>query len=256
MITLDVNALCQKGPVRELNEDMVSLGGVLLRDDEMSFSVELRDDGLFCLLVSDGMGGHEHGERASQELLEDLGTYLKNEWAFILKNEKASIDAFAIELQNHIRSFSDEMNHRSLAENQQYPMGCTLTGVIWVNGKALLVNAGDSRTYRCRNGVLRQLTVDETARGITNKPSESKLLLNCIGGGLESQLTVEDISDRLLDGDLLLVCSDGLTDMVTDADIEDSISQSQWPVADLYEKACRNGGFDNVSLIVAKIVSY
>lgn len=247
MIRLEVNALCQKGLVRELNEDMVSLGGVLLRDDEMSFSVELQEDSHFCLLVSDGMGGHEHGERASQELLEYLGVCFK-EVVF-------PADAFEIELQNHVRLFSDEMNRCSMAENQQHPMGCTLTGVVWANGKAYLINAGDSRTYRYRNGILRQLTVDETARGITNEPSESKLLLNCIGGGLEARLTVEDISDRLLDGDLLLLCSDGLSDMVTDTDIEETLSQSQRPVAELYEKACENGGFDNVSVILAKVVA-
>ena len=59
---LEIQALCQKGIVRDNNEDMVSVGGILLRDNEMAFPVELNDNSQFYLLVADGMGGHEHGE--------------------------------------------------------------------------------------------------------------------------------------------------------------------------------------------------
>ena len=244
MMRLDIQALCQKGLVRDNNEDMVSLGGMLLHDDQMSFPVEIDDDSQFCLLIADGMGGHEQGERASQELLDFLAAHFK----------ERTFDSETIEdeLCSLVKQFSDQLNWQASEERQMLPMGCTLTGVVWVRSKAFLLNAGDSRTYRFRNGILRQLTQDETPRGITGDPSASKSLLNCIGGGAEGNLVVEDITHRLMDGDMLLICSDGLTDMVPDDVIEHVMSTTENPAEELYRMACQNGGRDNVSIVVAR----
>ena len=115
------------------------------------------------------------------------------------------------------------------------------------------MNAGDSRTYRYRGGILRQLTTDETERGITGDPNASKLLLNCLGGGCEGHLHVDDLEGKLMPGDILLICSDGLCDMVSDEDIETAISEGA-TAADLYRMACEGGGVDNTSVILAKIL--
>ena len=237
---LEIQALCQKGIVRDNNEDMVSVGGIFLRDNEMAFPVELNDNSQFYLLVADGMGGHEHGERASEGLLNYL-------------NDCFTSENIEDELRSRVKAFSDRLNQEAEAEGQSRPMGCTLTGVVWINGHAYLINAGDSRTYRLRNGILRQLTTDETPRGITGDPAAEKWLLNCIGGGAEGSLTVCEITERLLDGDLLLICSDGLTDMVTDEGIETVLADNPQPAMELYDAACHYGGIDNVSIIVAKM---
>jgi protein phosphatase len=128
-----------------------------------------------------------------------------------------------------------------------------LTGVIWIGAKAYLVNAGDSRTYRLRSGILKQLTTDDTERGITGDENASKLLLNAIGGGSHGRLTVEDITDRIMEGDTILVCSDGLTDMVDDEGIEEILCSKERPAGGLVETANRNGGADNISVIVAHL---
>ena len=138
------------------------------------------------------------------------------------------------------------------ADGQQRPMGCTLTGVIWHYGKTYLVNAGDSRTYRFRGGILRQLTTDETERGITGDPDASKLLLNCIGGGCEGYLRISSLDGKLLPGDILLVCSDGLSDMVSDDAIEEALANGA-TAEDLFKMACEGGGVDNISIILASI---
>ena len=242
---LDIQAMCKVGMVRDNNEDMISLGGVLLRDDEMAFPVELNETSQFFLLVADGMGGHEFGERASQGLLEYLNDCFKEK---VFEEE-----TFEEDLRVRVRQYNDDLNFRASEEGQWAPMGCTLTGVVWANGKAYLINAGDSRTYRFRNGILRQLTTDETERGITGHMYASKALLNCIGGGAEGRLMVEDLTERLRDGDLLLICSDGLTDMVCDAEIEEVLSQTEQPAYDLYKTASQNGGEDNISVIVARM---
>ena len=131
-------------------------------------------------------------------------------------------------------------------------MGCTLTGIVWHYGRIWLINAGDSRTYRFRNGILRQLTTDETDFGYTGDPNASKLLLNCVGGGLEGRLTIEDIAGKLLEADTLLICSDGLTDMVPEEQIETALAEGA-KAADLYRMACEAGGADNTSIILATI---
>lgn len=245
MMKLTIEAVCQKGPKRDNNEDMVSLGGLMLRDDELAFPVELDVESLFYLLVSDGMGGHEQGERASQELLEYLDKYFKEN---LIHAETLEED-----LRSHVKAFNADLNRKAMEEGQTHPMGCTLTGMVWSQGKAYVINAGDSRTYRFRNGILRQLTQDETVRGLSGNPDDSKGLLNCIGAGSQGNLTTEDLTERLHDGDLLLICSDGLTDMLDDEAIEKILSTSERPASDLYAEACRNGGYDNVSIIIAKI---
>ncbi|MCR5014047.1 MAG: protein phosphatase 2C domain-containing protein [Bacteroidales bacterium] len=245
MTTLKIQALSKVGLVRQNNEDMLSLGGLLLRDEAMTLTVDLDEKSQFYLLVSDGMGGHEFGERASQELLEHLGTCFKEG---VFKEE-----SFADDLREQVKSFNDRINQEAIDEGQLKPMGCTLTGVVWAHGKVYLLNAGDSRTYRFRNGILRPLTKDETIRAATGNPYASKALLNCIGGGAEGYLNVEDITDRILCGDSLLICSDGLSDMVTDEHLEVVLNESENPVDELYDIACHNGGIDNVSLIVAEI---
>ena len=247
MMQLEIQALSKVGLVRDNNEDMVSLGGILLRDDTMSLPpIHLNEESQFYLLVADGMGGHEYGERASQGLLEHLDQCFKEG---LLK-----ADTFEDDLRFQVKSFSDELNRQAREEGQLRPMGCTLTGVVWSHGKAYLLNAGDSRTYRYRDGILRQLTQDETLRGLTGDSNESKALLNCIGGSAEGELTVVDFTERLYANDTLLICSDGLTDMLSEEEIEQILSESAQPVDDLYEAACKKGGSDNVSIILAKLI--
>lgn len=247
MIKLEIQALSQVGMVRDNNEDMVSLGGILLRDDQMSLPpINLDEESQFYLLVADGMGGHEHGERASQGLLEHLDRCFKGGYI--------KAETLADDISTQVRAYSDELNWQASAEGQYRPMGCTLTGMVWAYGKALLVNVGDSRTYRYRDGILRQITQDDTMRGITGDPNESKALLNCVGGGCQCELMVVDFTERLFPGDILLICSDGLTDMLGDEEIELVLDESPQPVDELYKAACQRGGVDNVSIIVAKIL--
>lgn len=245
MIKLDIQALSRVGMVRDNNEDMVSLGGILLRDDEMSFPIELDETSQFNLLVADGMGGHEHGERASQGLLEHLNN--------CFKDDLFHADTIEEELRSQVKAYSDRLNQEAAEERQSRPMGCTLTGFVWSHGRTLLLNAGDSRTYRYRDGILRRITQDDTLRDITGNPYESKALLNCVGGGAQCDLMVVDFSQRLLHNDMILICSDGLTDMLGDEDIEQILDLSPQPVDELYKAACERGGIDNVSIILAKI---
>ncbi|MBO4611369.1 MAG: serine/threonine-protein phosphatase [Bacteroidales bacterium] len=240
---LSIQALCHKGLVRDGNEDAVSVGGLFLRDDSVALDVDTPEDGFFYLLVSDGMGGHEAGEEASEFALAEI----KEQLAL----HQIRPDSFEDDIREAAHYITYKLNGFAAERGQTYPMGCTLTGVIWHYGRVWLVNAGDSRTYRLRGGLLRQLTVDETERGLTGDPTADKRLLNCLGGGTAGRLTVEDISGKILPGDALLICSDGLCDMVPDEEIEQTLSEGG-TATDLLRMACEAGGADNISIIIAK----
>ena len=244
---LDIHAVNDVGCSRTNNEDMMSVGGILLRDSSLELPVEIDDesDSYFYILVSDGMGGHEKGEEASELLLKCISD------SFI--NGRISPGNAEDSLRQLVSDVSCTLNMRGIEENQERILGCTLTGVIWIGAKAYLVNAGDSRTYRLRSGILKQLTTDDTERGITGDENASKLLLNAIGGGSHGRLTVEDITDRIMEGDTILVCSDGLTDMVDDEGIEEILCSNERPAESLVKTANRNGGSDNISVIVAHL---
>lgn len=241
---LDIQAICHKGLVRENNEDALSVGGYFLRDDATDLRLETPEEGFFYLLVSDGMGGHENGEEASQFTMESLQEQLSA--------GEISREDFEEDLRAAVRGISAQLNRQAAERGQEFPMGCTLTGVIWHYGRIFLVNAGDSRTYRFRGGMLRQLTTDDTERGITGDPSASKYLLNCVGGGCEGRLSLVDLDGKLLEGDQLLICSDGLTDMVTDDELEAALAEGS-TAPDLLRMACEAGGTDNISIILATV---
>ena len=243
---VEIDALCQKGLVRDNNEDALSVGGIILRDNVTNFTVDISEDGFFYLLVSDGMGGHEDGEEASEFTLNELKKKFEQ--------KQIGANSFEDDMRKMTNTISTQLNQMAAEKGQQLPMGCTLTGIVWHYGKIWLVNAGDSRTYRYRNGMLRQLTIDETERGITGDPNAEIYLLNCIGAGQEGRLTIIDMEGKLLEDDILLICSDGLTDMVTDEQLEEALEEGN-TAADLYRLACEGGGVDNVSVILARIKS-
>ncbi|MCR5513051.1 MAG: serine/threonine-protein phosphatase [Prevotella sp.] len=243
---VEIDALCQKGLVRDNNEDALSVGGIILRDNVTNFTVDISEGGFFYLLVSDGMGGHEDGEEASEFTLNELKEKFEQ--------KQIGANSFEDDMRKMTNTISTQLNQMAAEKGQQLPMGCTLTGIVWHYGKIWLVNAGDSRTYRYRNGMLRQLTIDETERGITGDPNAEKYLLNCIGAGQEGRLTIIDMEGKLLEDDILLICSDGLTDMVTDEQLEEALEEGN-TAADLYRLACEGGGVDNVSVILARIKS-
>lgn len=244
---LEIQAVNDIGCSRTNNEDMMSVGGILLRDSSLEIPVEISkdSDSYFYILVSDGMGGHEKGEVASEYLLTCIASYLS-------AGSVSSADA-EDGLRSLVKEVSDTLNAKGIEEKQERILGCTLTGVIWIGREAYLVNAGDSRTYRYRNGILKQLSTDDTERGITGDENASKLLLNAVGGGSHGRLTVEDISGRIMEGDTILVCSDGLTDMVDDETIEEILRSGPQAAVRLMETANSNGGADNISVIVAEV---
>ena len=116
-----------------------------------------------------------------------------------------------------------------------------------------MINIGDSRLYRFREGILSQLSRDHSLSEMTNNPDAPKnIIVNSFGAGQKIFFDFEDISTRILDSDILLLCSDGLTGELTDEEIEPILCQPD-SIDILINQAKDHGGKDNISIIICEI---
>jgi serine/threonine protein phosphatase PrpC len=216
------------GKVREANED--------------SYLVE---PPLFA--VADGMGGHRGGDVASQLALATVEQ--------LFRRGKGT-------LSEHMRQANRAVFERSQLDRRVTGMGTTLTAAL-VEGDAVhLAHVGDSRAYLLRAGALRQLTTDHTlvARMVKAgeiSPAEAEVhphrnvLTRALG--TEPDVRVDEDDVPLLDGDRVLLCSDGLTGMVTEEQIQailESAATPQEAANRLVRAANRAGGVDNITVVV------
>jgi protein phosphatase len=225
-------------------------------------------DDAYILTVADGMGGHAGGEVASMMALqiawELTGSAFK--WHFKLTEEETA------ELTEKVRVYG-QLIHRKLqqlgqADSRLTGMGTTLTAVLTAGLDALVAHVGDSRAYLYRGGALEQLTRDHTfAQHLVDTgvlPSVECatgllrcMLTNCLGG-TSPEVKVETYPLRLADGDRLLLCTDGLTDMLSKEEISLVLahhSDPQEACGALVDRALDHGGKDNVTAVLARYTS-
>jgi protein phosphatase len=210
--------------------------------------------------VADGMGGHAAGEIASRMAVDTLA-------------RAASVDAEpALNPTPIVRSFTQanrEIRRRGRTEPETRGMGTTLTVLAGSakTGRGVIVHIGDSRVYRLRDGRLEQLTRDHTwvqdrvDAGVLSPEQArihpySSILTRVLG--TEERVVPDVIPLDLKENDLFLLCSDGLTGMVSDDAIKDILSRNE-PLPRLaqllVEAAKAEGGIDNVTLVVARLAS-
>jgi protein phosphatase len=200
--------------------------------------------------VADGMGGHRGGEVASHLALDTVE-------AMHLRGEGT--------LADQVREANRVVFQRSGEDREVAGMGTTLTAAL-VDGDGLhLAHVGDSRAYLLRAGSLRQLTDDHTlvnrmvkAGEITRAEAEVHPHRNVVTRalGTEPEIPVDEQSVALLEGDRILLCSDGLTGMVTEEQIQAILETTDEPqqAADrLIRAANRAGGIDNITAVVLDV---
>jgi serine/threonine protein phosphatase PrpC len=224
---------------------------------------------LNLFVLADGMGGEAHGEVASSLAVETVVKHclegLENPNAPLSGEPKPGLTeksrrlASAVHLANHKVFASASQNA------EQRGMGATLTAA-WIDDVSLSVaHVGDSRVYLLRTGVLQQLTSDhslvaeQVRRGIlTATEAESSTMQNVLLRALGTQPVVEvDVEQvGLFPNDVLLLCSDGLTRMVTEPEIAGSLQSEPDPqraAEKLIKLANEGGGVDNVTAIVVSL---
>ncbi|MGE5225555.1 MAG: Stp1/IreP family PP2C-type Ser/Thr phosphatase [Planctomycetaceae bacterium] len=201
--------------------------------------------------VADGMGGHRGGEVASQLALETL------EERFAAQEGS---------LADQVRAANRAVFERSASDRKVTGMGTTLTAALVAGGSAHLAHVGDSRAYLLRAGSLRRLTEDHTlvtrmvkAGEITEAEAAVHPHRNVLTRvlGTEPDLDLDEQDVGLLEGDRLLLCSDGLTVMVTEDQIQailETTPSAQEAADRLVRAANRAGGIDNITVVVLDAV--
>ena len=234
-----------RGLRRPGNEDALTVAGALLTGEVLPpLHGRLAGEGLAVMAVADGMGGHVHGALASREALSDL------------ISDPAQLAAPEGCLAA-VRQADLHLHTLMLGRPEVAGMGTTIAGVA-VRGAAFCwFNVGDSRIYRLRGRQLQQISVDDKAgcSGGTSERGQHGVLQSL--GGRRSLAPIHPHSGQepLLAGDRLLLCSDGLTDMVPDpelAEILASCTDAVATVTRLMAAALQGGGLDNVSVILAQ----
>jgi serine/threonine protein phosphatase PrpC len=220
---------------------------------------QIQSFGVF--VVADGMGGHAYGQVASHMAIQVIS---KSVLLPLLTNANMKDESLSSLLISSIR-----LANQSIYEyNQQKSinMGTTATAVLVVDSNAYIANVGDSRTYHYREqDGLRQITLDHsvaarlvqagkiTADDLYAHPKRNQISRN-LGG--KTDVEVDLFTVPLLTGDKLLLCTDGLWEMVRDTEIQRIISSPVDPSAVstlLVQAALAGGGNDNVSVVVVNV---
>lgn len=244
--------------VRSLNED-----GLL----SMELSSVEKTEGMFFGLyaVADGIGGCEGGEIASnlalRVLVDSIVTFLLLPG---LRAEARSLfQEFALQtLTEGVKAANNEVYVQAQAKGTN--MGTTLAAVLMIDTTAYIANVGDSRIYLLEGEQLRQVTTDHslvaalvatgeiTPEEIYTHPRRN-VITRCLG--TQPNIEGDTFTETLKPGSSLLLCSDGLWEMVRDDEIRDVVLGTQNPQStceQLIELANQNGGVDNISVIAVK----
>lgn len=277
MLKLDAAALHDPGKQRAVNEDRAWAQIFMTSDGEAT--------GLF--VVCDGIGGHLGGDCASQWALETIKRELRNlfcpldprgtkelsrsELDAALRGSSSTRLSHVRKLERQVRRAVERANLVVYEYAQQRPQkagdaGTTLTLALVSGERAVIANVGDSRTYLLRDHRLRQITQDHSlvANLVTSgqiKPEEvythpqRNLIYRSLG--YKPELHVDTFMQMLQPGDYLLLCSDGLWEMVRDeqrmAQIILEAPSTDQACRSLVEAANNSGGEDNIGVVVVKI---
>lgn len=243
-----LTAASRVGCVRSNNEDMVLAYDKFVRSEVYQTEFLTENTDRFVIAVADGMGGHNAGEVASADVLENLQFFIND-----LPQNLSSVE-FNEMIMVWLDSVNKMIASKGLVNPSMSDMGTTLVGIIYYNKKYYWVNCGDSRLYRYRNGQLLQLSTDHSLNTANGEKKHTNIITNCIGAGCKtSYIDMYEFTDEFLEGDTYLLCSDGLNDMIKDEEIAQLMAEGA-NANQLCEAAIVAGGFDNVSVCVFSIL--
>lgn len=260
---IDYAAITHPGKVRKNNEDAYLLSA--LDGDEPIIngparSLKVGESGLL-VAVADGMGGAAAGEVASREGLAAVSLFLFGHWGQLASTrDREGVLLEALEMA--VEQASDAVLRYSDDDRTARGMGSTLTAAVIWKGSAYVAQIGDSRAYLLRQGALHQITEDQTlvndlvAQGsLTREQARTHPQRNMITQALGSPQPLRVVLSRLAlrRGDRLLCCSDGLHGEVTDAQIQDVLTQGLSPRRSLellVDEALAHGGRDNITGVI------
>ena len=221
-------------------------------------------------VVADGMGGHAAGMVASGECVRVILDYLSGgkTTQTSLNNQVISDHGSSQEARNFARSLRIANREIFMASNRKRAlsgMGTTAVGVRIHRENAIIVNIGDSRCYLLREGTLQQISKDHSLsnflleHGRENEARMARLTLSNVimrALGLENDVEVDVFEEKLEDNDTFMICSDGLSDLVSDKKIKNIMHMPislETQVDQLIEAALEEGGRDNITVLILQV---
>jgi len=230
------------GKAREINQDY--------------YYISSPEESIRLYILADGMGGYKGGEVASKLATVSVKNYIESNFENTIKDKE--------EILKLIKSSMEYANmivyEESKIDKELEGMGTTLEVCLIYNNKAYIGHIGDSRVYRIRKGVIRKLTKDHSYvqqlvedGKITREEANIHPKKNMLTKALGCSAYVEpDIRARNFElGDIFIMCSDGLTNMVEDNRIFDIVTLGpQTAVDELIKEANQAGGYDNITVVI------
>jgi len=274
-LNVDVGALSHQGHVRENNEDsylVMRFGRTLenlltnLREDCVEQSYLMNG---YAMLVADGMGGMAAGEVASRLALSKLIELIvdTSDWTLALQRQQ-DVTTVLERMTQRFLQIDDSLRKEADGDHTLQGMGTTLTVAGALGSDLIIGHVGDSRAYLLRADSFEQLTTDHTLAqalidaGVANRddPASRSMrhVLTAAVGSLGEQVKPQVQRFTLRIGDQLLLCTDGLTEVVEDAIIAQVLREAktaQIACQSLVDLALAGGGTDNVTVVLAHFVS-
>lgn len=268
-VEVDVGAVSDVGNVRSNNEDHFAVvrrrrSRTVLLSNLPKSDLQDVDEDAYALVVADGMGGEVFGELASRLAIRTAGELGVSEIKWALKMNDAEAREMVEKLETYAHLLHEELIRQGEDDPQLQGMGTTLTAAYSTGVNAFLAHIGDSRAFLFRNGQLQRLTRDHTlAQEMLDAGADdlsasqirwmSRVLTNSLSTR-KQPLHTDVIQIRLQDQDRLMLCTDGLSDLVTEDQMALVLSEkisSQEASEKLVNLALEAGGNDNVTVIVA-----
>ncbi len=258
------------GKVRPSNEDqfLITELSKAMRVWQTSLpepKLQVGEDRAHLFLVADGMGGHRAGERASAIAVAAIEQFTLNNFRWFFNTDNSGAQKVLMQFQMALSQADAQILEEATANPELKGMGTTLTMAFQLGAQLCIVHVGDSRAYLYRDGQLHQLTKDHTlvaemvrAGAIRKDEAASHHLRNVITnvvGGPSLGVKVEARAFQLQAGDRLLLCSDGLTEMVNNDAISATLDADPVPESAaraLLKQANDAGGRDNITVLVAR----
>lgn len=216
----------------------------------------------YLCIVADGMGGHNAGEIASKMAVTEIKKYIDEE---LVKSVGYKLDDYKKLVKDAFLFANKAVYNRSI-ENVEYSgMGTTLTLALIVENNLIIGHVGDSRIYLIKDEKISKITEDhsyvaELIRNGTIKPEEANhhpqknLITRALGTSSDLEVDIKNIT--LENGDFILMCTDGLSNMLSNNEILDTIisfKECKKVCHELINKANANGGLDNVTVVVIEV---
>jgi PPM family protein phosphatase len=266
-VYVQFGALSHRGNVRKNNEDHFVVmrrtrsREVLLTSLATETLPEAEEEG-YVMIVADGMGGAAFGEVASELALRTAWELGSHEVIWPQQINDREVQRLLQDSNDCVQLIHQLLQQRSHECPEMTGMGTTLTAVYSVGADAFVVHVGDSRAYLIRGETIRQITRDHTlAQQLMDAGVDASrtvafqhVLTNCLGGDADN--VSSDVHHlQLQDGDHLLLCTDGLSDLVHEDEIQRIVQESQHPQEAcrwLVDLALQRGGKDNVTVLLGR----